>query len=108
MNETKKLTQGAMLLAIIGALILIDRMSTFLFTELLGKTIVIHSLPVLDTTIPIFYNIPFLNKFKYSNITTKTSNCEEWYLYDFSEKANNETKAFFQKLISTKNMIHSL
>jgi len=80
---------------------------SILFTELLGKTIVIHSLPVLDTTIPIFYNIPFLNKFKYSNITTKTSNCEEWYLYDFSEKANNETKAFFQKLISTKNMIHS-
>ena len=35
MNETKKLTQGAMLLAIIGALILIDRMSAFLFTELL-------------------------------------------------------------------------
>ena len=35
MNKTKKLTQGAMLLAIIGALIGIDRMSAYWFTELL-------------------------------------------------------------------------
>lgn len=33
MNKTKKLTQGAMLLAILGALILIDRMTTYMFTE---------------------------------------------------------------------------
>ena len=33
MNKTKKLTQGAMMLAIFGALILIDRMTTYLFTE---------------------------------------------------------------------------
>lgn len=35
MNQTKKLTQGAMMLAIIGALILIDRMTAYWFTELL-------------------------------------------------------------------------
>ena len=35
MNKTKKLTQGAMLLAIIGALIAIDRMSAYWFSELL-------------------------------------------------------------------------
>ncbi|GEM_PF-1166185 len=34
MNETKKLTQGAMMLAIVGALILIDRMTAYWFTEL--------------------------------------------------------------------------
>ena len=34
MNKTKKLTQGAMLLAIAGALILIDRITAFFFTEL--------------------------------------------------------------------------
>lgn len=34
MNKTKKLTQGAMMLAILGALILIDRMTAYWFTEL--------------------------------------------------------------------------
>jgi len=34
MNKTKKLTQGAMMLAILGALIIIDRVTAFLFTEL--------------------------------------------------------------------------
>lgn len=34
MNKTKKLTQGAMLIAIAGALILIDRITAFFFTEL--------------------------------------------------------------------------
>lgn len=33
MNKTKKLTQGAMMLAILGALILIDRMTAYWFTE---------------------------------------------------------------------------
>jgi hypothetical protein len=35
MNKTKKLTQGAMMLAIVGALILIDRMIAYMFTELI-------------------------------------------------------------------------
>ncbi len=35
MNQTKKLTQGAMMLAIIGALILIDRITAYWFTELI-------------------------------------------------------------------------
>lgn len=35
MNQTKKLTQGAMMLAICGALILIDRMSAYWFSELI-------------------------------------------------------------------------
>lgn len=35
MNQTKKLTQGAMMLAIIGALILLDRMTAYWFTELI-------------------------------------------------------------------------
>lgn len=35
MNQTKKLTQGAMMLAIVGALILIDRMTAYWFTELI-------------------------------------------------------------------------
>lgn len=34
MNKTKKMTQGAMMLAIFGALVLIDRITAFLFTEL--------------------------------------------------------------------------
>ena len=34
MNQTKKLTQGAMMLAIVGAMILIDRMSAYWFTEI--------------------------------------------------------------------------
>ncbi|MBR5342128.1 MAG: DUF2232 domain-containing protein [Erysipelotrichaceae bacterium] len=35
MNQTKKLTQGAMMLAIVGALILLDRMTAYWFTELI-------------------------------------------------------------------------
>ena len=35
MNQTKKITQGAMMLAIFGALIIIDRMTTYLFSEFL-------------------------------------------------------------------------
>ncbi len=35
MNKTKKLTQGAMMLAIVGAMILIDRMIAYMFTELI-------------------------------------------------------------------------
>ena len=38
MNKTKKLTQGAMMLAIFGALILIDRMIAYAFTELVVLT----------------------------------------------------------------------
>ncbi|MBR4420948.1 MAG: DUF2232 domain-containing protein, partial [Erysipelotrichaceae bacterium] len=34
-NKTKKLTQGAMMLAIVGAVILIDRMIAYMFTELI-------------------------------------------------------------------------
>ncbi|MDO4198137.1 MAG: DUF2232 domain-containing protein [Erysipelotrichaceae bacterium] len=34
MNQTKKITQGAMMLAILGALILIDRITSYFFTEL--------------------------------------------------------------------------
>ena len=33
MNKTKKLTQGAMMLAILGAMILLDRMTAYWFTE---------------------------------------------------------------------------
>ena len=33
MNQTKKITQGAMMLAIVGAMILIDRMTAYWFTE---------------------------------------------------------------------------
>ena len=35
MNKTKKLTQGAMMLAIVGAMILIDRLAAYFFTELI-------------------------------------------------------------------------
>lgn len=35
MNQTKKITQGAMMLAILGAMILLDRVMSFLFTELI-------------------------------------------------------------------------
>lgn len=35
MNQTKKITQGAMMLAILGALILVDRITSYLFTELI-------------------------------------------------------------------------
>lgn len=38
MNKTKKLTQGAMMLAIMGALILIDRMTAYWFTEFVVLT----------------------------------------------------------------------
>ena len=74
----------------------------------IAEIIVIHSLPILKTDVPLLFNIPLYSKLKYSNISSKTTNCEEWYLYDFEKEANNsEAKEFFQRLISRKNMITS-
>ena len=76
------------------------------FGRQLAQIIVIQSLPVLKTDVPLLYNIPLYSKLKYSNISSKTTNCEEWYLYDFAEEANNtESKELFQELIGPKNMM---
>ena len=74
----------------------------------LAEILVIKTLPVLKTDVPVLYNIPLYSKLKYSNISAKTTNCEEWYLYDFEKEVNNtETRSFFQALISSKNMLYS-
>ena len=74
----------------------------------IAEIIVINSLPILKTDVPLIFNIPLYSKLKYSNISSKTTNCEEWYLYDFEEEVNNsETRQFFQKLISQKNMLRT-
>ena len=76
------------------------------FGKQLAEIIVIQSLPILKTDVPVLFNIPLYSKLKYSNISAKTTNCEEWYLYDFEKEANNtKTKLLFQELISQKNMI---
>ena len=78
------------------------------FLRQIAEIVVIHSLPILKTDVPLLFNIPLYSKLKYSNISSKTTNCEEWYLYDFEKEANNsKTKQFFQKLISDKNMLRA-
>lgn len=52
MNKTKKLTQGAMLLAIVGALMLIDRQLSFLFED-----VIILAIPVVITIYSAMYTI---------------------------------------------------
>ena len=55
------------------------------FGKQLAEIIVIQSLPILKTDVPVLFNIPLYSKLKYSNISAKTTNCEEWYLYDFEK-----------------------
>ena len=35
--------------------------------------------------IPIVFNVPFYSKLKYSNLTAKTTTCQEWYLYELKK-----------------------
>ena len=52
MNKTRKLTQGAMLLAIIGALMLIDRQLSFLFEDL-----IVLAVPVVIVIYSTMYSV---------------------------------------------------
>ena len=52
MNKTKKLTQGAMLLAIIGALMLIDRQLSFMFNDL-----ILLSVPIVIAIFSTMYTL---------------------------------------------------
>ena len=73
----------------------------------MAEVIIIQSLPILKTDVPVIYNIPLYAKLKYSNISAKTTNCEEWYLYDFDENLNDSSRDFFEELIGSKNMLRS-
>ena len=55
----------------------------------------------LKLSIPIVFNVPFYGKFKYSNLTAKTTTCEEWYLYDFENKTDNSTRDEFEKMLNS-------
>jgi len=75
------------------------------FARKLAEILVIQSLPVLKTDIPVLYNIPLYAKLKYSNLSAKTTNCEEWYLYDFEKEVNDtKTRNMFKEIISNKHM----
>lgn len=52
MNKTKKLTQGAMLLAIIGAMMLIDRQLSFIF-----ETFIFMAMPIIIIIYSTMYDI---------------------------------------------------
>ena len=67
------------------------------FARKLAEILVIQSLPVLKTDIPVLYNIPLYAKLKYSNLSAKTRNCEEWYLYDFEKSPYFRTPIEAQK-----------
>ena len=55
--------------------------------------------------IPIVFNVPFYSKLKYSNLTAKTTTCQEWYLYDFENKSDINSKKFFNEMINSKNTL---
>ena len=57
--------------------------------------------------IPIIFNVPFYSKMKYSNLTAKTTSCEEWYLYDFENRTDNNTKIFFEEMINSSDTLKS-
>ena len=57
--------------------------------------------------IPIIFNVPFYSKMKYSNLTAKTTSCEEWYLYDFENRTDNKTKIFFEEMINSSDTLKS-
>ena len=75
------------------------------FARKMAEILVIQSLPILKTDIPVLYNIPLYAKLKYSNLSAKTRNCEEWYLYDFEKEVNDtKTRNIFKDIISNKHM----
>ena len=55
----------------------------------------------LKLDIPIIFNVPFYSKLKYSNLTAKTTTCEEWYLYDFKNRTDENTKIFFDEMMNS-------
>ena len=57
--------------------------------------------------IPIIFNIPLYTKFKYLNLTAKTTICEEWYLYDFDNRTNLTQREIFKKMINSNDTIKS-
>ena len=72
----------------------------------------------IKNKMPFLFNVPIYSKFKYTKDLIKISNCEEWYMYDFGENANDtESKDFFGQndgkgnssgiLTSEKNLIQS-
>ena len=61
----------------------------------------------LKLDIPIVFNVPFYSKLKYSNLTAKTTTCEEWYLYDFQNKSDINSKIFFDQMINSSNTLKS-
>ena len=58
--------------------------------------------------IPIIFNVPIYNKLKYSNLTAKTTSCEEWYLYDFENKSDTNSKILFEEMINSSETLKSL
>ena len=55
--------------------------------------------------IPILFNVPFYSKLKYSNLTAKTTSCEEWYLYDFDNKSDTTAQIFFDEMMNSTNTL---
>ena len=57
--------------------------------------------------VPIIFNVPLYTKFKYLNLTAKTTICEEWYLYDFDNRTNLTQRAIFENMINSNDSIKS-
>ena len=57
--------------------------------------------------VPIIFNVPLYTKFKYLNLTAKTTICEEWYLYDFDNRTNLTQRAIFENMIKSNDTIKS-
>ena len=57
--------------------------------------------------IPIIFNVPFYSKMKYSNLTAKTTSCEEWYLYDFENKSDIDAQKFFDEMVNSSSTLKS-
>ena len=55
--------------------------------------------------IPIIFNVPFYSKLKYSNLTAKTTSCEEWYLYDFDNKSDTTAQIFFDEMMNSTSTL---
>lgn len=44
---------------------------------------------------PIFFNLPIYSRLAYAKLPIRVTNCDEWYLFDFSEDTPLEDKVFF-------------
>lgn len=66
----------------------------WLIQYIISRFIKSSTLP-LDMKFPFIFNLPLYQRTKQSKLGLQALNCDEWYLFDFTDDISNEDKEFF-------------